>query len=166
MILEAEAYLEHYGKKGMKWGERKAAFQTNRKLNKESRAKQKVKDAKNFEKYRASLRPSTTPVKTNSAKSARDARRADIDRARERVNSGALRADGKQAKTQYKKDKAKIGTHAARKILRQKRAELWKDQERANETRDGAELVVNILRTMQENSRARMRTNTNPNRPF
>lgn len=48
MIVSEEDFLEHYGKLGMKWGQRKA----NRALNKTSRAKDRQQHTKDVEKAR------------------------------------------------------------------------------------------------------------------
>jgi hypothetical protein len=52
MILDEDVYLEHYGKKGMKWGQRR---QQNRALNKASRKKDVAKIDKEIDIARKRL---------------------------------------------------------------------------------------------------------------
>src|SRR3954471_15550214 len=96
---EIEAFLSHHGVKGQRWGIRNLVKQ--HELNKASRQRVKAKKASDFEKLRKQVRPSGRTQFTNAQ------RAKDIDQARQRVDSGALRADLKEAKAQYKIDRAK-----------------------------------------------------------
>lgn len=153
---DVEAFLEHYGVKGMKWGERKTRFQKNRELNKKSKAAEQAKAQKEFNKLRESLRPKPAPKFSDTRqgkRAAKDWRKRDIDRARARVNSGAWAADWKDAKSQRRQDKIKVGSREARKILRKKKNALLNDRDRANEIRDGKERVALMLEAMAAQQR-------------
>ena len=68
MSMDVEDFLEHYGKKGMKWGQRSAPIdrQRNKELNKKSRAK----DAKTIEAARARVKSGQTKADFLNAKAA------------------------------------------------------------------------------------------------
>lgn len=143
-----DGFLEHYGVKGMHWGARKSSFSKNRALNKASKAKARAKEEREFDQLRRELRPS--PKKKLS-------RAADIQRARDRIDTGAAAADRKAAKAKYRADKERIGSRAARDILRRTRADILRDEERSLEFKNGAEQVAHLLdslaRTMEDNRR-------------
>ncbi len=129
MIINEDEFLEHYGKKGMQWGVKtQKSYSKNRALNKASRAKDKQKKTDAMNVTRERLRPKAAPARNKSTSSGRKAARADrtadIDRARERINSGAARADRKAARAQYKQDRTSMGSREARNILRSSRRDL------------------------------------------
>ena len=147
MIIDENSFLEHYGVPGMKWGQRKAtSIKTNRELNKKSKAKDKAEAEKAFNKKRKELRPKkqkTFDTSTPEGKTAyKKAREKDIDRARERIKSGAAKADLKEAKSTYRATKTDLGSREAKKILRTERANTQLDSYRASELRDGKEVAL------------------------
>ncbi len=117
MIVDEDIYLEHYGKKGMRWGERRAAASSNRARNKESR------------------------------KSDRDKHRNKVDKAAEKINSGRSQREYKKAKSQHAQNKANLGSREARKILNTARAKRDADWNTAMQARDGKEAAQIILGT-------------------
>lgn len=102
-----DAYLEHYGVKGMHWGQRKASSSSSgapqksrkelRALNKEARAKGKAQQKAELQK-------------------AKDAYDNEIHTARDNINKHAQAYN--DAKKQYKQDKHTIGKVAAKQILK------------------------------------------------
>ncbi len=94
---DVDDFLAHYGKLGMKWGTRRAASRQNRSLNKASRAKDRAK----FD--------------------------TSIDKARDRVKSGATKATYAKAKDQYKRDKVKVGSREAKKVLYKAQAKQYNE---------------------------------------
>lgn len=83
MIIDenVEDFLEHYGVKGMKWGERRAR---NRQLNRESRKKDWAKQERDVERAR-------TRVYTGKTK-------ADYKKAKEKYKSDKLNIGSREAK--------------------------------------------------------------------
>lgn len=164
MIIQEDVYLEHYGKKGMKWGVRNSsggsskggvvgAFSRNRALNKAHReqvkANKAIELAKNQKKYAPPKTTKTFDKSTHEGKYlAKQYRRQQIDRARARIESGALKADYKEAKTQYKQDKVDKGSKHAKAILKDKKHALRTDAETANQVRDGKELTGHIVKAL------------------
>lgn len=112
ILQEDEDFLEHFGKKGMKWGVRNPE---NRALNKASRQKDKAD-------YRA-----------------------EIDTARDRVKSGAVKQELKDAKAQFQVDKKNLGSREARKILNDKRDSLYEEISTSNQVRDGKEAAASAV---------------------
>jgi hypothetical protein len=110
-----ENLLVHFGVKGMKWGERRAARQHQRSLNRASRQKD------------------------------RQERNDSIDAARARYASGAIARDYKAAKVEYKAQKHVIGRREAKKILHAKRDALQSEYERSQEIKSGRETTATIL---------------------
>lgn len=116
-----EEYLEHFGKKGMKWGVRSSTSDrdgpSNRSLNKESRQKDTQKH--------------------NKA----------VDKARGDVASGKVKADWKASKTQFKADKATMGSREARKIMSAKRIKLNETFYKSQEVKSGKETTLALVGT-------------------
>jgi len=145
---DVEAFLEHVGVKGMKWGVRGAQRAQNRALNKASRAKDKATP------------PQFTPSKKPLTKFSSEYKR-DIDKARANIRSGKTAYEYKSAKFQYKKDKVELGSREAKKTLRKARAKKYAEIETSRQVRDGGEMVMKLLsdvsRQMQSNANARAR---------
>lgn len=144
---EVNEFLEHVGVKGMHWGQRHAQ---NRALNRVSREKDKAQKAKDFIEVRKQLRPKQSTKNFDLStkegrKASRAARAENIQRARDRINTGAARADKKEAKAQYKKDKIEKGSREARKILNAKKNELASDWVTSRQAKDGFELAGMII---------------------
>lgn len=120
---EVDAFLEHFGKKGMRWGvrtKRPGAFATSKhkhQLNKASRQK----DAAKIDKT--------------------------IDRARGRVASGKTKAEFKKAKSEHAANKAKLGSREARKILNKARQKKYTDVTNSQAAKSGRETTVALLVT-------------------
>ena len=111
---EDEEFLAHYGKKGMKWGVRKAAVQRNRALNKASKAKDKADWQKKVEKARAN------------------------------VASDKVKYDYKKAKTKYKSDKVAVGSREAKKTLAKAREKKVDTIRTARSYKNGKEVAVGV----------------------
>lgn len=109
---EIDEYLAHHGVKGMKWGERKAARQRNRQLNKESRRKDWDKQEKS------------------------------VQRARDRVASGKTQQDYKKAKAKYKSNKRELGSREAKKALAKARDKKYKEINKSQEAKNGKEALA------------------------
>lgn len=115
---EVYDFLEHFGVKGMRWGQRKAARQRNRELNKATRAKMN------------------------------EQRNKEIDRARARFDSGKARRDYLKAKEEFKKNKTELGSLEARRILNKTKEKNMRDFEKAQQTKSGKETTVAVLATV------------------
>lgn len=113
--IDDDEFLIHFGVKGMKWGQRKAAFQRNRQLNKKSYKKDVA------------------------------ARDKQIQDARDRIASGQNREQFRKAKEQYKVDKKKLGSREARKKYNKRTEKLWEDEYYAQSAKSGKETTVAIL---------------------
>lgn len=112
---QVDAFLAHYGAKGMKWGVRKSKSErgpSGRQLNKASRQKDK-------RKYEAS-----------------------VDNARGRIASGATKRNFKKAKGEHAANKAKLGSREARKILNKAREKKYNDINTSQQARDGKEVAA------------------------
>lgn len=128
--MDADDFLEHFGKKGMKWGQRKAegsgasgGSPSNRSLNKASRANDRAtakSDAKKFNKEWDD----------------------EIDAARSRTKSGENKQALKAAKVQYKADKLVVGSREAKKALNAVREQKSTDAAVAQLSKTGKETVV------------------------
>lgn len=112
--LEVDAFLEHFGAKGMKWGVRKSSAERSagRAMNKASRRK----DTDKMDKT--------------------------IDRARGRTSSGKTKADWKKAKGEHSANKTKLGSREARKILNKAREKKYKDINNAQAAKSGKETAI------------------------
>lgn len=120
--MSEDEFLEHYGKKGMKWGVRKAegSGPSNRELNKASRAKDRA-DAKATKKKNT------------------DDWDNEIDSARSRIAGGQGRKDVKAAKQQYKADKQALGSREAKKALNAVKNRVATDEAVAGLAKSGKE---------------------------
>lgn len=123
--MTEEEYLEHYGKKGMKWGQRAAesqlgGFARSRNVRKES----------------------------GDGKQSKEARSGAIDAARGRVKSGANRQDLKKAKATYKASKRTEGAAAAKAALRAVRDKNADDAHDSRLSKAGGEKVALALVTV------------------
>jgi hypothetical protein len=123
--------LFHSGVKGMKWGHHKAqpsgsttAGPSNRQLNKASRQADKAKR------------------KTDSAEFNKKVD-SDIDAARARLAGHGQQL--KEAKTQFKQDKQKVGSREARKKLNEVRTQVAVDREIAQWAKSGKETRNAVL---------------------
>lgn len=112
---EIDAFLEHFGVKGMKWGQRKAARQRNRELNKASRAKDKAKYVSSIEKSRAN------------------------------INSGKTDAAFKAVKAGHSQRKKDLGTREARKILAKARNKRDTEYAVAQQAKNGKEATAILI---------------------
>lgn len=118
IVQEVDDFLEHFGRKGMKWGVRKSrpgAFATSKhkhQLNKASRKK-------DFEKHASN-----------------------VDKARGRLASGKTKRDWKKAKGEHAANKAKLGGREARKILQKARDKKFNDASVSQQARDGKEVAI------------------------
>ncbi len=120
---EVDAFLEHFGVRGMKWGHRKNPHRAEmRKLNKESRARDKVEN-----------------------RALRDKHQRRVELARQRVSSGKLKTDLKKAKAQYKVDKNVIGRREARKALNKVKNKNFMEVQKSREAKNGKEAAGMIL---------------------
>lgn len=118
-VPSREEALEHFGVKGMHWGQRKVAdIRTNRQRNKASRQKDQA------------------------------ARNAEIDAARNRIASGKNRQDFLDAKARFKTDKKTIGSREARKKFDAVKQKNLDDAEVAARAKSGAETAGRILGTV------------------
>jgi len=114
MILD-ESYLEHFGVKGMRWGQRRTARQQNRALNKASRAKDIA------------------------------SRDSSIDASRQYVKSKQAKADFKIAKQNFKSNKEQLGSREAKKILAIQREFKYSQIQNSRQAKHGSETVKSIL---------------------
>lgn len=113
-----DAYFEHHGIKGQKWGVRRAARKQGRQLNKASRKK----DAANFEKS--------------------------VEKAREHFSSGKAQRNLKKAKAQFKQDKITMGSREARKILNKTREKNAQQAALSQQAKNGKEAATIMLATV------------------
>lgn len=143
---EVDAFLEHHGVKGMHWGVRNQVnrFQGRRQAGKKVAAARAAREQAQFDKLRKKLRPGARKL----------GRAADIQRARDRINTGALKADKKAAKAQFRKDKQKIGRREARRILRSKKDRLASDVARSQEAKSGLEAAKWMIQDLQSQLQA------------
>lgn len=109
---ESDGELSHYGKKGMKWGVRRAQ---NKALNKASRARDREEHA--------------TSVQT----------------ARDRVKSGAAKADFKAAKADAKSRKMEIGSREVRKAIAKAREKRYEEVQKSQQYKNGKEMAITML---------------------
>lgn len=129
-----DAYFEHHGVKGQKWG---VSRSKNRALNKQSRAKDRAAS------------------KAQSHKEAQAHTKA-VDAARSRVSSGKTKQEFKAAKAQFKKDKVSKGSREARKILRAAKAKRYAEISKSQEARDGREAALMMFRDAAINAAFRI----------
>lgn len=122
MYLDAEDFIEHCGKKGMKWGQNRALNKTSRSTD---RAAGKADRAKSNEK-----------------------RNKDIDRARARFDSGKARSDFKKAKATYKQEKQVVGSREAKKALNKVKDKNIRDYNKSREAKSGKETTIAVLSTV------------------
>jgi hypothetical protein len=116
LIIDEEDFLQHYGKKGMKWGTRStggSSRQRNKNLNKISRAKSKTERLKTVEKARVSV-----------------------------SKGGKSYNQLKRAKQSHSANKAKLGSHEARKILRKAKEKHYNEAVIAQQTKNGKETAL------------------------
>lgn len=128
-ILEEDlTFLEHYGVKGMQWGVRNGGGSgtSKRQVRKEARAKNKklnqASRAKDIDKYQK-----------------------DIDKARERVKSGASSKQLEAAVTNYKSNKAKLGSREAKKMIFEARQKHFEEVQKSQQLRDGKEVAATLV---------------------
>lgn len=150
MIIAEAEYLEHFGKKGMKWGQRKdrrATFKANKKATKAKEAEKKTAELNVLRKKLAPPKKfKTFDTSTPEGKAKAKAYRVQqIDRARERLNSGAARADFKDAKAQYKKDRVEVGRYTAKQAFKKVKQTNITDYHISQQIRDGKELTAHII---------------------
>ena len=112
-----ELLLEHYGKKGMHWGQRSSA--ADRASNK---AKNKASRTKDMAKFKQ-----------------------DVEKARATVKSGEAKRKLKTAKEAHASNKAKLGSREARKILMQERIKYNETVTTSQQAKDGKEVAKVIL---------------------
>ena len=114
---EIDAFFEHAGVKGMKWGVRRknSAGESIRELNKASRQKQREKQS------------------------------SSVTRAREKVRGGQTKREFKTAKKQYKINKKELGRVEAKRILKKAKEKRTKDIYKANEYKNGKEKAAVVL---------------------
>lgn len=124
-----EDFLEHYGKKGMKWGHRMAS------------APKKTADGRDV-KSRKELRA----LDKASEKRDNATRDKGIDDARERSKWGGQNdKDWKQAKTQFKSDKKVIGRAEASKALQKVKDRIVADNVTSQQYKSGKESTTAAL---------------------
>lgn len=126
MIISSTAYdtelvLEHYGKKGMKWGQRHAA-------NKASRAKDRVAYDKSIDKARSRTTGTTRAARLGLSDT-----------------GSKSHTEFKKAKAQYKVDKQKMGSREARKILNKARTKRITDVNMSQQAKSGKETALVVL---------------------
>lgn len=119
---DVDAFLAHYGVKGMRWGRRKAQDSSGPR----------------------------TPTRKELKKMDRTNRDADIDAARERVAKAEAAGDKNIEK--YDRDKKLIGKYAAEQALKKAESKLYddaykKDVEIAIQAKSGRESITNVLIT-------------------
>lgn len=143
-------YLEHYGTKGMKWGQTKAG-------NAGARVGEKAGAATGRAVGRAvgtaggairsQVKSAQKNAQLNSASRAADraARDSSIDASRARVKSGELKTSLAKAKITYKSAKKEIGSREAKKALTAVRESVAKDAENANKLKSGKEATNYVL---------------------
>lgn len=141
--------LEHYGVKGMKWGHNSKG-QSLRTLDKAARAENKAAKAearRNPVKVVVKKAPNPTHFTNKEAykkaKAKYNAERdAEIDSARERVNSGQSRQQYKDAKATYRVQRNEIGKVAARRALTAAKSKYISDYEKSQEYKSGRETTI------------------------
>ena len=123
-----EDALEHHGVKGQRWGVRRRSStgMTNHQLNKASRARDKARQKANNEAFKKSYN-------------------AEIDAARNRVNSGKTDTAFKNAKSRAKAQKREVGSRETRKAIAAAREKRNTDYSTAGLTKYGAERTGAIL---------------------
>lgn len=118
-------YLEHHGVKGMKWGVRRSQ---NRSLNKASRAKDRKQSDKDIDKARSRTKGTS-----------RAARLGFGDK------GSKSHTEFKRARTQYKADRAVMGSREARKILNKAREKRIDEIATSRQAKSGRETTFAIL---------------------
>jgi hypothetical protein len=128
VIIDEEAYLEHYGVKGMQWGvrreNRRASRERNRKRNMTARTK-----AKNAGRANA---------KTHAQR---------VDEARRRIDSGDALADFGRAVLDYRRNRERQGSRAALDIIARAHREYGDDLRLSRQYRDGTEAAIDVINT-------------------
>ena len=141
-MMTEDDFLEHAGVKGMKWGKRKAESP-------------KLGPDGNPAKTRSELRDMDKASRKNDVAAAIAKRKAtnaeidgEIDAARNRQKSGANKAMLKDAKTQYKIDRAVIGKREAKKALAEVRNKTETDYYVSQLPKSGKEATLAVLGTI------------------
>lgn len=138
---EIDAYLEHFGVRGMKWGVRKKRDEASRReqfsrYRSDRRAKKERDRALNAETRRRDRETGRANARTHAQR---------VDEARRRVNSGDARADYREARRQYRQDRQRVGSREARNILARHREDLYREMELAEQPRDVGEVITRIF---------------------
>lgn len=121
---EFEEYIEHFGKKGMKWGVRKQFSAKNRALNKASRKKDAEKQLAEVTKARADTKSPTFWKNTSKSN-----------------------LQLKKAKSQHNANKEKLGSREAAKILNKAREKRANTLSKSREAKNGKERATRMLST-------------------
>lgn len=128
-MIEEEIYLEHYGKKGMRWGNRKSSDRITL-----------------TDRFRANMGAQRILAEQN---------KKEIVKARVALASGKSQAAVDKAKSDYKaalKAKDQKGAAMAKKILIEKKAVHYNNVEVAGRAKDGKELAGQILKELAAGS--------------
>lgn len=138
---DVDAFLAHYGVKGMRWGVRrdpKTGVRPIAKTLNEGRIGRASKA--NVDRHNARV----NNRKLNKASRRADAKKheTEVETARERVRSGKSKRDVKQAKREYKQNKHEIGSREAKKILKKARDQRIKDLEDAQKFKNNKEVAA------------------------
>lgn len=104
---DAQAFLRHFGKKGMKWGVTNAAGSAPTSNRAHLKTLDKNAKAKDRAEYSAAVKKLNKEFDN------------DIDTSRARVKSGTAKAEYKAAKETYKQEKMIKGKYEAKKALRE-----------------------------------------------
>jgi len=149
---EFEEYIEHYGKKGMKWGVRKQFSGSNRAKNEVTKAREQTgritTNRQNAKGERVAFRKDWKG-KTKLEK------RATIEKARRDLHGtkrGGINSKDSKAMMKFQKakdvrnsNKAKLGSREANKIFKKHKRELQRTIAVANSTKNGKEFVSVLL---------------------
>lgn len=114
MTTDVDNFLEHYGVKGMRWGQRRVHTANMKALDKAEKQKDREKQEK------------------------------DVTKARAKIKSGEVKSQLKGAKSQYKADRETIGKIAARKTLNKVRDKQYDTINKANEYKNGKEAAIAV----------------------
>lgn len=130
---EAEDFLSHYGKMGMKWGHRRTPQQIQ--IHKQDKARLKSLDKKAREK---------------NSQAIMDAHNKAVDKERKQILAARKKLPAteqmlRDAKIKYKKDREQIGKVAAKTILNTVRDKAYATIELANRPATNQELVLQMV---------------------